>query len=67
LAKVIQLLLESHGLDEIAKERCVEICTAMDAAPLTKSLTIITLGIVISDIATRNHVTKNNMCRNNWR
>jgi hypothetical protein len=26
-AKVIHLFLESHGLDSIAKEHCVEICT----------------------------------------
>jgi hypothetical protein len=62
MAKVIQLLLESHGLDEIAKERCVEIYTAIDATPLTKSMSIITLGIVLSDITTRDPVMKKPIC-----
>jgi hypothetical protein len=52
LAKIIQFLLELHGLDEIAKERCVEICTAIDAAQFTKSLPIVTLCIVLGDIST---------------
>jgi hypothetical protein len=58
----IQLLLESHGLDEIAKERCVEISPAIDAAPLTKTLSIVTLGIVLSNIATIDPVTKKPIC-----
>jgi hypothetical protein len=56
-AKVIQLLFESHDLDSITKERCIEICMVIDTAPLTKSLSIVILGLILSDIATNDPIT----------
>jgi hypothetical protein len=62
IPQAIHLLLVSHGLDSIAKERCVEICTAIDAAPLTKSFSSVTLGLILSDIAMKDPIIGTAIC-----
>jgi hypothetical protein len=47
--KVILVLIKSYGLEEVAKHRPIEVCSSADAAPVTKSVGVLTQGISFND------------------
>jgi hypothetical protein len=49
---VIQLLIKVYGLEGTAKERNIEVCSSVDAAPINKTISALTKGINMMEMGT---------------
>jgi hypothetical protein len=49
LANVTKTILCGHGLDTVAHNRSVHVSLALNAAPLTKSLSLFSIALVVTD------------------
>jgi hypothetical protein len=58
LSNFIQTILRAHGLHETAKRRRVEIGISIDAAPITKTLSHVTMMLTLIDASDMDPRTK---------